>query len=218
MTITRGVVSTFQRDEVADTERGFIDSDVRLGSGNSGGASINDDGELIGINTAVITAVSEAAGAITQGSALLRPLALADEVLEIARQGGDPDYVSPYAEDLPDPGEVPESASAEARGWTFDGQGGCTGTSPQTLSVGAEQTIFAEFTVSGLEEGTPIGIGFVAPDGQTQLGSAQDTWSFGTESKCVTVQFTVPAGVDGVTAAFFVGQGEVLAENRLTFQ
>jgi len=222
LTVTRGVVSTFQRDEIVDTERGYIDSDVRLGSGNSGGASINDDGELIGINTAVITAVSEAAGAITQGSALLRPLALADEVLEIARNGGDPDYVSPYAEQLPDPQDVPSDVSGVANGWTTDGQGGCVGTSslqePQVMSVAPEQTIYAEFTITGLPEGTPIGVGFVAPDGETQLGSVQDTWNFDPSQQCVSVPFTVPGGVEGVNAVFFVGEGDVLAENPLSFQ
>lgn len=218
LTVTRGVVSTFQRDDVIDTSRGFIDSDVRLGSGNSGGASINDDGELIGVNTAVITAISEQAGAITQGSALLRPLALAQEVIDIAKSGGDPDYVSPYAKDLPDPGNVPVDASAEGRGWTTGSPGSCAGSSPTTLSVAAEQTVYAEFTVGGLESGTPIGIGFVSRDGQTQLGSVQDTWEAGSEVQCVHVAFTAPAGIDGVKAVFFVGQGEVLAENELVFQ
>ncbi|WP_110207985.1 FHA domain-containing protein [Nocardioides daejeonensis] len=222
LTVTKGVVSTFQRDEVVGTERGYIDSDVRLGSGNSGGASINDDGELIGINTAVITAVSESAGAITQGSALLRPLNLADKVLEIARKGGDPDYVSPYAEELPDPQDVPSDVSGVGNGWTTDGQGGCVGTtsldSPQTMSVAPEQTIYAEFTITGLPEGTPIGVGFVAPDGETQLGSVQDTWKFDPSRQCVSVPFTVPAGVNGANAVFFVGEGDVLAENPLLFQ
>ncbi len=58
LTVTEGVVSTFQADPIIGTERGAIDSDVRLGSGNSGGPSINDEGEIIGLNTRVITAAS----------------------------------------------------------------------------------------------------------------------------------------------------------------
>ncbi len=43
--------------------------------------SINDAGEIIGINTAVITANSDSAGAITSGSALIRPVDLAADIL-----------------------------------------------------------------------------------------------------------------------------------------
>ena len=85
LTVTEGVVSTFQADPVIGTDRGSIDSDVRLGSGNSGGPSINEAGEIIGLNTRVITAASADAGSITQGSALIVPINLAADVLEIAR-------------------------------------------------------------------------------------------------------------------------------------
>ena len=55
LTVTRGVVSTFLQELPIDENRAWIDSDIRIGSGNSGGASINQDGELVGINTAVVT-------------------------------------------------------------------------------------------------------------------------------------------------------------------
>lgn len=214
LTITRGVVSTFQRDEVVDTERGFIDSDVRLGSGNSGGASINNDGELIGVNTAVITAVSEAAGAITQGSALLRPIDLADEVLRIARDGGDPDYVSPYVDEVPDPADGPQPSDVSARGagWTLDGAGSCAGdssTTADTLTASPGDTVYAEWEVSGLPQGTPIGITFYPMGGETPLGSVQDVWPAGQEATCVNVPFTISEGVTGVVAVFVVGDSSI---------
>lgn len=52
MTVTTGVISTF-----LDTERlgkrSEIDTDARIAPGNSGGAAINNDGELIGIPSAI---------------------------------------------------------------------------------------------------------------------------------------------------------------------
>ncbi len=220
LTVTRGVVSTFQRDEVVETERGYIDSDVRLGSGNSGGASINEDGELVAINTAVITAVSEAAGAITQGSALLRPIDLAEEVLRIAREGGDPDYVTPYAEDAPDPVDPPSDVSAKGAGWTYDGEGGCAGDSSTTateLPAAPGDTVYAEFVVTGLPEGAPLAITFYPMGGDTPLGSVQDTWRATQEPTCVKVPFTITEGVTGVVASFVVGENSI-GDSGVVFQ
>lgn len=224
LTVTRGVVSTFQADEVIGTERGLIDSDVRLGSGNSGGPSINDDGELIGINTAVITAGSSDAGAITQGSALIRPVDLAAEVLSIAEGGGDPSYVSPYVEDLPVVPDAPVDADFQSAGWVRDGeQGDCAGESsadqPQILSVAPGETVYAEYVVAGLADGTPIGVTLTSLDGGTQIGSLQDTWSFGRDAVCIYVPFEVPAGEPGMVGTFVVGEeGQPVVDNPLAFQ
>ncbi|WP_341926331.1 FHA domain-containing protein [Nocardioides psychrotolerans] len=224
LTVTRGVVSTFQADEVIGTERGLIDSDVRLGSGNSGGPSINDDGELIGINTAVITAGSSDAGAITQGSALIRPVDLAEEVLRIAEEGGDPAYVSPFVEDLPVVEDPPVDADFQAAGWVRDGeQGECAGEStveqPQILSVAPGETVYAEYVIAGLADGTPIGVTLTSLDGGTQIGSLQDTWSFGRDAVCIYVPFEVPEGEPGMVGTFVVGEeGQPVVDNPLAFQ
>ena len=225
LTVTRGVVSTFQADEIIGTERGLIDSDVRLGSGNSGGPSINDDGELIGVNTAVITANSEDAGAITSGSALIRPVDLAEEVLQIAEDGGDPSYVSPYAEELPPPPtDAPADASFEAAGWVKEGeQGSCAGSSsvdqPQILSVVPGEPLYAEYVITGLADGTPIGVTLYSLDGATVLGSLQDTWSFGGSEVCIYVPFEAPEGVPGINGVFVVGEeGEPVVDNPLAYQ
>jgi S1-C subfamily serine protease len=54
-TVTQGIVSATGRGRlgVADFED-FIQTDAAINFGNSGGALINTDGELIGINTAVL--------------------------------------------------------------------------------------------------------------------------------------------------------------------
>jgi putative serine protease PepD len=225
LTVTRGVVSTFQADEIIGTERGLIDSDVRLGSGNSGGPSINDDGELIGINTAVITASSEDAGAITQGSALIRPVDLAEEVLRIAEDGGDPSYVSPYVEDMPTPPtDAPTDASFVSAGWVREGeQGGCEGSStsdqPQILSVTPGEPLYAEYVITGVPDGTPIGVTLYSLDLSTVLGELQDTWSFGTDQVCIYVPFAAPEGVPGINGVFVVGEeAQPVVDNPLAYQ
>lgn len=225
LTVTRGVVSTFQADEIIGTERGLIDSDVRLGSGNSGGPSINDDGELIGVNTAVITASSEDAGAITSGSALIRPVDLAEEVLKIAEDGGDPDYVSPYVEEMPTPPtDAPADASFVSAGWVKEGeQGSCAGSStidqPQILSVVPGEQLYAEYNITGLTDGTPIAVTLYSLDGTTVLNELQDTWSFGSDEVCIYVPFAAPDGVPGINGVFVVGEdGQPVVDNPLAYQ
>jgi putative serine protease PepD len=224
LTVTRGVVSTFQADPVIGTERGFIDSDVRLGSGNSGGPSINDAGEIIGINTAVITANSDSAGAITSGSALIRPVDLAGDILDIARSGGDPDYVSPYVDELPPTEELPVDVAFESAGWVGGGQeGSCAGTStvedPQIMSVAPGELLYAEYLITGVPDGTPIGVTLYSLDGTEVIGSLQDTWSFGADRTCIYVPFEAPDGVPGVNGVFVVGpEAEAVVDNPLAYQ
>jgi putative serine protease PepD len=223
LTVTRGVVSTFKRDAVIGSNRGSIDSDIRIGSGNSGGASINDDGELVGVNTAVITQqTTDEGGAFTGGSALIRPIDLAEEVLSIAGDGGDPAYVSPFLESMPTaPTELPAGAEVVSAGWTGDGQGQCTGSStveaPQEYAVpDVGQVIFAEFAVTGIEDGTSVTFDFYDLTGDTVLVSLQEVWGFGPGEICIFVPFEVPEGANGANGAFTVGD-QVLAENPVVF-
>jgi serine protease DegS len=62
-TVTHGIVSATGRDELGITQfESFIQTDAAINVGNSGGALINAQGELIGINTAVLGAnVNESA-------------------------------------------------------------------------------------------------------------------------------------------------------------
>ncbi len=55
-TITMGIVSAVGRSNIglADFED-FIQTDAPINPGNSGGALVNDDGELVGINTAIFS-------------------------------------------------------------------------------------------------------------------------------------------------------------------
>ena len=55
-TVTQGIVSATGRGQLGVTQfEDFIQTDAAINFGNSGGALINTDGELIGINTAVLS-------------------------------------------------------------------------------------------------------------------------------------------------------------------
>ena len=226
LTVTRGVVSTFLQQLPVDENRAWIDSDIRIGSGNSGGASINTAGELVGINTAVVTEATVAdsgeGGSFTGGSARIRPVNFAKDLIEIAEDGGDPDYVSPLLEEMQaPPTEMPAAVQVTAAGWTGDGQGGCTGSSsvntPQEYAVPrAGQVIYAEFAVAGIEDSTPVNFDFYALDGETLLSSGEQVWNFGSEEVCIFVPFEVPRGANGANAVFRVGD-QVLAQNPVVF-
>jgi serine protease Do len=55
-TVTKGIISATGRTNLGiEAYEDFIQTDAPINPGNSGGALINDRGELIGINTAIIT-------------------------------------------------------------------------------------------------------------------------------------------------------------------
>ena len=86
-TVTHGIVSALGR-EVPDvaTLGNFIQTDAAINAGNSGGALINADGELIGINTAVIAKNTGPAG--VEGIGFAIPVNLVRGVMQqILAQG-----------------------------------------------------------------------------------------------------------------------------------
>lgn len=61
-TVTMGIVSGLQRQLNTSTYENFIQTDAAINSGNSGGALVNAEGELVGINTAMLGRRSGAEG------------------------------------------------------------------------------------------------------------------------------------------------------------
>jgi serine protease DegS/serine protease DegQ len=76
-TVTMGIVSARDRQLSLSPFEDFIQTDAAINSGNSGGALINAEGELVGINTAVF---GHNAGA--QGIGFAIPVSTAQQVLE----------------------------------------------------------------------------------------------------------------------------------------
>jgi len=75
-TVTMGIVSATGRDRLnLTTFEDFIQTDAAINAGNSGGALINPDGEVVGINSA---SLSQNMGA--QGIGFAIPAALAHEI------------------------------------------------------------------------------------------------------------------------------------------
>ncbi|MCR1785472.1 FHA domain-containing protein [Nocardioides carbamazepini] len=218
LTVTRGVVSTFLTETAVPGNRAWIDSDIRIGSGNSGGASINDDGELVGVNSAVVTEStigdSGEGGAFTGGSARIRPVNLTGDIIDIAKDGGDPDYVSPYLDDVPEPPTDPMGqATASPAGWSSDGNSDCSTTStmddPQVLSgVVLPATLYAHFAVTGLPDGTPFTIELYNPDGEL-LGSLDGAWDLGSDDVCAAVSLDVPEGLAGAIAVLVIDDSSI---------
>ncbi|HRR68142.1 MAG TPA: DegQ family serine endoprotease [Desulfomonilia bacterium] len=83
-TVTHGIISALGRTGLGITEyENFIQTDAPINPGNSGGALVNMEGELIGINTAIL---SQSGGNIGIGFAI--PVNLVMNVVDSLRQYG----------------------------------------------------------------------------------------------------------------------------------
>ena len=86
--VTAGVVSATRRDIKAEATpsgmyKNMIQTDAAINPGNSGGALVNGDGEVIGVNTFILTS---GGGSIGLGFAI--PINLAKRVLDEVRRYG----------------------------------------------------------------------------------------------------------------------------------
>ena len=83
-TVTTGIVSAIGRDIQSGPYDNFIQTDAAINRGNSGGPLFNMDGEVIGINTAII---SPSGGSIGIGFSI--PSELATNVIDQLREFGE---------------------------------------------------------------------------------------------------------------------------------
>lgn len=84
-TVTKGIISATGRGNLGiEAYEDFIQTDAPINPGNSGGALINDRGELVGINTAIITHGSGG----SQGIGFAVPANLARQVMEEILKNG----------------------------------------------------------------------------------------------------------------------------------
>jgi len=82
-TVTQGIVSATGRGVKLLTFENFIQTDAAINEGNSGGALINTNGQLVGINTAVLTQ-----DASTEGIGFAIPVDLVRGVVEEIKKNG----------------------------------------------------------------------------------------------------------------------------------
>ncbi len=85
--VTNGAVSGFVADPRLQDNRAFINSDVAIAHGNSGGLAADSHGRLIGVPTAKR---SEGTDSFSQ----LRPIHLAADLIDSVRKGEE--YTSPF--------------------------------------------------------------------------------------------------------------------------
>ncbi|EKT59641.1 serine endoprotease [Providencia burhodogranariea DSM 19968] len=79
-TVTQGIISATGRVGLSSTRRqNFLQTDASINSGNSGGALINSEGELVGINT---LSFSAGQGVNAEGLSFAIPTELATKIME----------------------------------------------------------------------------------------------------------------------------------------
>ena len=84
-TVTKGIISATGRGNLGiEAYEDFLQTDAPINPGNSGGALINDRGELVGINTAII---SHGSGG-SQGIGFAVPVNLAHQVMDQILKNG----------------------------------------------------------------------------------------------------------------------------------
>jgi Do/DeqQ family serine protease len=83
-TVTNGIVSALARSDVGTNDYAFfIQTDAAINPGNSGGPLVDMNGDLIGVNTAIVSSSGASAGV---GFAI--PAVMAKQVVETAIGGG----------------------------------------------------------------------------------------------------------------------------------
>jgi serine peptidase DegS len=82
-TVTMGIISAIGRQLSSSSPEDFIQTDAAINLGNSGGALVNTDGELVGINTLLIGKAANA-----EGISFAIPVSSAKKVLEQIVDGG----------------------------------------------------------------------------------------------------------------------------------
>jgi serine protease Do len=113
-TVTKGIVSATGRGNLGiEAYEDFIQTDAPINPGNSGGALINDRGELLGINTAMITKGSGG----SQGIGFAVPSNLACQIMEQILKNGKVTrgYLGIYPQDVT-PGIAKAFGEKEPRG------------------------------------------------------------------------------------------------------
>ena len=160
--VTLGIISAKQRDINSGPYDDFLQTDAAINKGNSGGPLFNMDGDVIGVNTAII---SPTGGSIGIGFAI--PSDTATSVIDQLKQFGETRRgwlgvkIQSVTEDLAETLGVPENTGALVAGVTPD--------SPAAKAGFKSGDVILKF--DGKEVTTMRGLPrIVAPDADRQIG------------------------------------------------
>ncbi len=90
ITVTKGVMNAWVKDPHMNSDRAFMESGAEIRHGNSGGSAVDAQGRLVGVPTRLKD------NSLGDQSKRARPIAFARPLIDIAKKGGDKNYVSPY--------------------------------------------------------------------------------------------------------------------------
>ncbi|NJO41471.1 MAG: trypsin-like serine protease [Cyanobacteria bacterium CRU_2_1] len=177
-TLTTGIVSRIDR------EQGLIQTDAAINPGNSGGPLLNDDGELIGVNTAIFSPRDPATGpagnigigfAITVGQVEPFLVAVQDgQAPQVAQEQTSPLVAednqsvpqlalnSPVQDQLDSSSNVLPSDNSYFNAYTFEGQAG------QQVVIEMASNDFSPYLILLAPNGTAL-----AQDGNDGIDSTQ---------------------------------------------
>ena len=201
LTVTAGAISGFLSQEGVDVPRAWFKTDTTISFGNSGGAAVNDRGELIGVPT---QGRSNEIGSIAH----LRPVALALPLIEAAQAG---DTNTPVG------GSVRTTAPVFDIAFAPDVSDDGVLIDPTAAFPTSATDIFYSFRFQGLSDGLTWFDRWLR-DGQVipELSGPRPPWAAG-ESGSFLSGITDPAGfVDGVYTVEIVIAGETAAARSFT--
>ena len=165
-TVTSGIVSAMGRGNLGIEEvEDFIQTDAPINPGNSGGALIDDEGHLIGINTAILSANSGG----NQGIGFAVPVNLARHVMDQILKNGKVEraYLGILPQDVT-PSMAKAFGAKEAKGAVV---GDITANSPAAHSDLKQGDIILEVNGKPIDDANQLRlqIGLLSPGSTVQL-------------------------------------------------
>ena len=158
-TVTVGIISAKQRDINTGPYDDYLQTDAAINRGNSGGPLFNMDGEVVGVNTAII---SPTGGSIGIGFAI--PSDTATNVIEQLRQYGETRRgwlgvnLQSFEEDIAETLGVPAGTGALVASVTPGGPAAKAGLQPGDVIVRFDDREIANMRgLPRIVAGTPIG-------------------------------------------------------------